>query len=43
MEKVFTCLATFVWHLFVGTDNAIANGTFGLALESADNISSKCG
>ncbi len=43
MEQIFACMASFVRHLLVGTDNAVANGTFGLALESADDVASKCG
>lgn len=41
MKQILASLASLVWHLFVGADNAIANGTFGLAFESTDDVAPK--
>lgn len=43
MEQIPAGLASFVGHLFVGADNAIANGAFCLAFKSANNVAPKCG
>lgn len=42
MEQIPAGLASFVGHLFVGADNAVANGAFGLAFESPNDIATKC-
>jgi hypothetical protein len=41
MEQILAGLASLVRHLLVATDNAIANGTFTLAFESANDVASK--
>lgn len=43
MEQIPAGLASFVGHLFVSADNAVANGAFGLAFESANHVAPKRG
>lgn len=43
MERILAGLASLVRHLLIGTNDAIADSTFRLAFESADNVTSERG
>jgi hypothetical protein len=41
MEKILASLATLIWHLLVGRNDRVADGTFGVALQCSNNILSE--
>ena len=43
VEQILAGLASLVRHLLVCADDAVANGTLGLALECADDVAPECG
>ena len=41
MEKVFASLTTLIWHLLVGRNDRVADGTFGVAFQCTNNVLSE--
>jgi hypothetical protein len=41
MEKIFASLTAFIWHLLVGRNNRVADGTFGVAFQCSNNVLSE--
>jgi hypothetical protein len=41
MEKILASLTTLIWHLLVGRNNRVADGTFGVALQCSNNVLSE--
>ena len=41
MEKILAGLTTLIWHLLVGRNNRVADGTFGVAFQCTNNVLSE--
>jgi hypothetical protein len=41
MEKILAGLTTLIWHLLVGRNNRVADGTFGVAFQCTNDVLSE--
>jgi len=41
MEEILASLTTLIWHLLLGRNNRVADGTFGVAFQCSNNVLSE--